>query len=108
MNGLRDGKGSWKRSVGNSDTYEGNYRNDKKWGYGVFKWASGNIYKGNYEGDMRNGYGEMYWTNGSYYKGNWTNGIQHGEGNTECIQVNFFSQPKATKKVSSTTIKLSS
>jgi hypothetical protein len=31
--------------------------NDKKQGYGIFTWATGNIYKGNYEVDMRSGYG---------------------------------------------------
>lgn len=105
MNGLRDGKGFWKRGVGNSDTYEGSYRNDKKWGYGIFNWASGNVYKGNYEADSRNGYGEMYWTNGSYYKGNWMNGIQHGEGTNNYIQVNFSYLLKASKKVYSITTK---
>ena len=57
VNGLRDGHGFWKRGVGHSDHYDGNYRNDKKWGYGIFTWASGNVYKGNYEADMRNGFG---------------------------------------------------
>ena len=78
INGLRDGKGSWKKGVGNSDRYDGEYRNDKKWGEGTFVWASGNVYKGQYEADMRSGYGEMHWVNGSYYKGNWKNGIQNG------------------------------
>lgn len=52
-----------------SDSYEGDYLNDKRCGKGVFHWASGNIYKGEYFDDLRNGYGEMYWTDGSYYKG---------------------------------------
>jgi len=70
-NGLRDGKGAWKRGPGNADSYEGEYVNDKKCGYGVFTWASGNVYKGNYFEDLRHGYGEMTWTDGSYYKGAW-------------------------------------
>ena len=53
---------------------------DKKCGYGIFSWASGNVYKGNYEDDLRNGYGQMYWGDGSYYKGEWVKGIQHGQG----------------------------
>lgn len=80
MNGLRDGKGLWKRGVGNSDKYEGNYKSDRKSGYGEFAWTSGNVYKGHYEADSRNGYGEMYWTNGACYKGNWLDGVQHGYG----------------------------
>ena len=53
---------------------------DKKQGYGIFTWFSGNIYKGNYENDEREGYGEMYWTDGSYYKGTWLKGSQSGQG----------------------------
>lgn len=45
--------------------------NDKKSGYGVFTWASGNEYKGHYIDDLRHGYGEMTWADGSYYKGMW-------------------------------------
>jgi hypothetical protein len=41
--------------------YEGEYVNDKKCGYGIFKWSSGNVYKGNYFDDLRHGYGEMNW-----------------------------------------------
>ena len=33
-NGLRNGKGIWKRGAGKSDKYEGEYKNDQKWGYG--------------------------------------------------------------------------
>jgi len=57
VNGLRDGQGLWKRRAGKADMYNGEYRNDKKWGYGVFTWESGNIYKGHYEGDIRSGWG---------------------------------------------------
>jgi hypothetical protein len=56
-NGLREGRGVWRRGVGKADWYEGEYKSDKKWGEGVFTWASGNVYKGSYEADMRNGYG---------------------------------------------------
>lgn len=30
ISGLRDGKGMWKRGPGNSDKYEGEYKQDKK------------------------------------------------------------------------------
>ena len=53
---------------------------DKKHGYGVFTWESGNMYKGNYVEDERDGYGEMYWTDGTVYKGQWKKGCQHGPG----------------------------
>jgi hypothetical protein len=28
------------------DSYEGSYQNDRKCGYGMFRWCSGNVYKG--------------------------------------------------------------
>jgi len=68
-NGLRHGKGIWKKGPGNNDTYEGEYFSDKKCGNGIFTWSSGNVYKGSYFDDLRHGYGEMYWTDGSFYKG---------------------------------------
>lgn len=80
MNGLRYGKGIWRKGPGNSDKYEGEWVNDKKCGHGIYTWASGNMYKGNYFDDLRHGYGEMIWTDGSVYKGQWEKGIQHGEG----------------------------
>ena len=70
-NGLRNGNGIWKRGPGNSDKYEGEYVEDKKEGYGVFKWQNGNLYKGNFFNDQKHGYGEMYWNDGSCYKGEW-------------------------------------
>lgn len=56
-NGLREGNGVWKSGPGNSDKYEGEYKEDKKEGYGVFIWSNGNIYKGNFKNDLREGYG---------------------------------------------------
>lgn len=60
--------------------YEGEYVNDKKDGYGVFRWASGNLYQGQFKDDERHGKGRMEWTDGSYYEGDWFRGIQHGYG----------------------------
>jgi hypothetical protein len=48
---------------------------DRKNGFGVFMWESGNIYKGNYVDDELYGYGEMFWTDGSFYQGEWKAGI---------------------------------
>jgi hypothetical protein len=81
-NGLKHGRGRWLKKAGvpKTNEYEGDYFMDKKHGYGVFKWASGNIYKGNYKEDDRHGYGEMFWKDGSTYKGEWIKGIQHGYG----------------------------
>jgi hypothetical protein len=92
-NGLKHGKGKWKKGSDSSksNSYDGEYFMDKKHGYGIFNWASGNVYKGNYKEDERHGYGEMYWIDGSIYKGEWVRGIQHGFGEM------IF--PDGTKKV---------
>jgi len=99
-NGLKHGKGKWKKYLqpGSNQVpqraedlkmakvtqnflyYEGNYKFDKKDGYGVFTWSSGNLYKGDYKEDERHGHGEMRWTDGSCYIGAWVRGIQHGYG----------------------------
>jgi hypothetical protein len=80
--GLKHGHGIWVKAKDdpNSNQYRGDFMNDKKCGYGVFKWSSGNYYKGNYHNEEKEGYGEMYWTDGSVYKGQWHNSIQHGYG----------------------------
>jgi hypothetical protein len=47
---MKVGKGIWKKQ-GNeaiSNTYEGEYLDDKKHGTGEFKWATGGFYRGNY------------------------------------------------------------
>lgn len=45
--------------------------NDKKCGYGIYKWAKGSKYEGNFYDDLRHGFGSMYWNDGSYYIGMW-------------------------------------
>jgi hypothetical protein len=74
---MKHGKGKWRKiqNVQHCNQYDGYYENDKKNGFGVFQWESGNVYKGNYLEDERHGYGEMLWIDGSSYQGNWNNGI---------------------------------
>jgi hypothetical protein len=80
--GLKHGKGKWKKqqNVTPCNQYDGEYAQDRKNGYGVFTWESGNVYRGSYLDDERDGYGEMFWTDGSIYQGEWKQGIQHGYG----------------------------
>ena len=72
----------WKKNGAEeiTNTYEGEYHQDMKHGFGEFRWASGGYYKGNYDYDVKKGYGEMYWADGSIYRGQWDNGIQNGLG----------------------------
>ena len=74
--GLKHGRGKWKSSKNpQSNSYDGDYLNDKREGEGTFVWASGNVYRGAYRNDERNGFGTMEWTDGSTYEGIWVNGI---------------------------------
>ncbi len=73
MNGLKHGKGKWKKgiltdnknnensTIVKNNQYSGEYAFDRKNGYGEFQWGSGNLYKGQYKDDMRDGHGEMIW-----------------------------------------------
>ena len=81
FDGLKCGFGKWRKTTAHrSNTYEGQYYQDKKQGFGIFRWVSGNVYKGQYKDDEREGIGEMRWTDGSVYVGMWSRGIQHGYG----------------------------
>lgn len=56
---MKHGKGKWRKKQEEPTTqamricnqFEGEYRRDKKNGYGEFHWQSGNVYKGNYVDD---------------------------------------------------------
>lgn len=65
-NGLRNGKGLWKRIYENGliDQYQGDYQNDKKSGQGVYVWANGNEYQGHFLDDYKHGFGEMKYFDG--------------------------------------------
>ena len=52
----------------------GQYKQGKKNGYVVFKWADGESYHGQYVDDKREGYGMMKWPNKDEYHGQWKNG----------------------------------
>jgi hypothetical protein len=71
--GMKDGKGVWKKSGAeeNTNSYEGEYFQDMKHGSGEFRWQTGGFYKGNYHYDVKQGFGVMTWTDGSVYKGCW-------------------------------------
>jgi hypothetical protein len=89
---MKHGKGKWRKKAEEKpdiggypqkriqNAFEGEYRRDKKNGYGEFYWASGNVYKGTFEDDKRQGYGEMHWVDGYIYRGYWLDGVQNGIG----------------------------
>ena len=57
--------------------YEGDWINNKKFGYGIRRYPSGNIYEGMWVNDVRHGEGTMRWFDkNQIYAGQWENGVQ--------------------------------
>ena len=58
----------------------GQFKQGKKNGYAVFKWASGASYHGQFVDDNREGYGMYKWPNKDEYHGQFKNDWRNGEG----------------------------
>jgi hypothetical protein len=66
-------------SNGDGDLYEGGFKNDRKHGTGVMRFATGQVYEGKYiRGEMIEG--KMTYEDGSVYEGCWFDGMRHGRG----------------------------
>ena len=76
--GERHGCGTYHWSSG--DTYEGDFRNNKRTGHGIYRWADGTVYEGAFLDGKITGYGTKRWTNGTVYEGEWLNDNRHGRG----------------------------
>ena len=59
----------------NGDRYDGEYKNDKKCGLGIYQFASGFEYNGEFLNDKRHGLGELKLQDGSIEKGEWNQGF---------------------------------
>lgn len=53
------GKYIWNRGFHSGDVYDGEYKNNKKEGFGVMKYANGTVYEGQFKNNERHGHG-MY------------------------------------------------
>tara|TARA_B100001059_G_scaffold114388_1_gene114648 strand:+ start:742 stop:1278 length:537 start_codon:yes stop_codon:yes gene_type:complete len=62
------------------DKYTGEWKNDKKHGYGTYTWKNGNKYEGVYYDDFPNGQGTLFYSNGDNYVGGFKDGLYHGQG----------------------------
>ena len=56
------------------------FKNNKKEGYGVKKWANGSVYEGYWHNDKMHGEGTFTWPQGDVYQGNYNHGIREGKG----------------------------
>ena len=77
-NGLKNGYGVMKKK---GSTYEGNWKDGFIDGKGKLTWKSGNIYKGDFKMGKMDGNGYMIWFNeNKKYSGEWKNNVQDGFG----------------------------
>lgn len=49
-------------------------------GRGKFLWSDGRIYEGQYKNNKKEGFGIFNWPSGARFEGTWVNGKQHGKG----------------------------
>ena len=64
----------------NGDVYEGEWKDDKKNGQGIYRFSDGRVYEGEWKDDNRNGLGTMTWPNGVVYEGEWKDNKMNGQG----------------------------
>lgn len=56
-----------------ASTWEDEWEDEEKHGFGKFTRVNGEMYEGQYENDEKNGHGKYTWADGEVYEGNWTN-----------------------------------
>jgi hypothetical protein len=61
-------------------TYEGEWKNSKRHGFGVWVRPDGTRYVGEWENNKPNGEGILFNADGSKYTGAWKDGRRHGQG----------------------------
>lgn len=70
----------WGMHYNESERYAGEFKDGKKCGKGVLKYANGWKYSGDFENDDCEGVGELVHDKGDTYKGQFHNGQCHGQG----------------------------
>lgn len=95
--------GYGKKSYGDGSSYEGNWKNGQRNGYGVYR-EKDYRYEGNWKNNNYNGYGRQFWptekrsTWSSQFEGNFVDGQRHGVGtwyfNDHIYRKNNFNKGK--------------
>lgn len=79
INDMKEGKGQYYYL--NGDIYDGEWKYDKKHGYGVYTFLDkGSKYEGTWKEDKMDGKGVYYYKNGSKYDGEWVTDKREGNG----------------------------
>ena len=83
VNGYGHGSGVMQLFNGNGEPgtrYEGELREGRMNGRGIYVWKSGTRYDGELVDGNFQGQGTMTWANGDRYVGQWANDVAHGQG----------------------------
>ena len=70
--------------------YEGEWKEDKRCGFGKILYANGDRYEGEWLDNLRHGQGKFYYTNGNFYEGEWLDDLKHGQGKFYYTNGNFY------------------
>lgn len=68
--------------------YDGEWKDDKMDGYGVYLYSNGDKYEGYWTEGCQNGKGKYTFTDGSSYEGEWKMHKMHGSGKFNCLDKN--------------------
>lgn len=79
LHGKREGKGRFE-AVSGGECYEGEWKADRKQGYGVEKGLDGSSYEGHFESNWKDGKGSLRLQNGDMYIGEFKANHIHGKG----------------------------
>ena len=60
--------------------YAGEWKNDKREGFGTYYYDDGGCYEGSWENDKKEGWGKMRYADGTIYEGEWHREMRHGQG----------------------------
>jgi len=60
--------------------YEGEMKDGKPHGRGIYIWSSGNVYEGEWKEGKQDGKGTITLTDGSFYEGEWKDNFMQGQG----------------------------
>eukprot|EP00741_Cyanophora_paradoxa_P023162 tig00021571_g22372.t1 len=81
VQGRREGQGTLYYDPEGKAYYRGEWQGDRKHGFGVMVYPSGNTYEGQWANDLKNGHGTMVWkASRERYTGEWKDGVQTGRG----------------------------
>jgi len=68
------------RTLADTSRYSGDWKENKRHGFGTYYWSNGSLYTGEWFDDKREGFGTRVWPNKNRYTGEYQNHKRHGTG----------------------------